>query len=140
MESIWPEYQVQLFEVSLKRVAPVLFLHFEIELTILQWSESWRPLLLENCFVSLPPGYFPQMLKVFASRYRGHSLVVAVYIAMWVQVKMYEHSDYSCLFSCLFSCLSLRVQAQHPLGCPKRWSADQMTLGKPEWPRLQEVA
>ena len=116
MESIWPEYQVQLFEVSLKRAAPVLFLHFEFEVTILQWSGSWRPLLLENCFVSLPLGYFAEMLKVFASRYRGHSLV-AVYIAMWVQVKMYEHSDYSCLFSGLFSCLSLRVQALHLLGC-----------------------
>ena len=86
MELIWPEYQVQLFEVSLKRAAPVLFLHFEFEVTILQWSGSWRPLLLENCFVSLPPGCFAEMLKVFAILSRGHSLE-AVYIAMWVQVR-----------------------------------------------------
>ena len=86
MESIWPEYQVQLFEVSLKRAALALFLHFEFELTILQRSESWRPLLLENCLVSLPPGYFAEMLKVFAILYRGHSLV-AVCVAMWVQVR-----------------------------------------------------
>jgi len=86
VESIWPEYQVHLFEVSLKRAAPVLFLHFEFEVTILQWSGSWRPLLLENCFVSLPPGYFAEMLKVFAILYREHSLV-AVCIAMWVQVR-----------------------------------------------------
>jgi len=88
VESIWPEYQVQLFEVSLKRAALALFLHFEFEVTILQWFGSWRPLLLENCLVSLPPGYFAEMLKVFANRYREHSLVV-VYIARWVQVRMH---------------------------------------------------